>query len=252
MGLEDILRARPDGVQGIINGIDTVMYDPATDPDVARRYGIADVAAGKAANKAAVQAQLGLDLEPQTPLFLVASRLSPQKGIDMIFDSARDIVRLGGQLLITGAGDAQTEALRAALVLAFPGRIASYPFDEKFVRMGYAAADFLLMPSRFEPCGLAQLIAQRYGTLPLVTSTGGLADTVRDLRDDPVHGDGLIIRAIASISLSHAVADAISGYRHPQALPLARRAAMSKDSSWGVSIDAYEALFRRLLRSGRP
>ena len=249
MGLEDILRARPDGVHGIINGIDPALYDPATDPDIAHHYGIENAAEGKAANKAAIQAKLGLDIEPQSPLFLVASRLAHQKGIDMIFDSARDIVRLGGQLLIMGAGDAQTEALRTALVLAFPGRVASYPFDEKFVRMGFAAADFLLMPSRFEPCGLSQLIAQRYGTLPLVTSTGGLADTVRDLRDDPVHGDGLIIRAIASISLSRAVADAIKGYHHPQALPLARRAAMTKDSSWDVSLDVYEALFRRLLRS---
>ncbi|MDP3541150.1 MAG: glycogen/starch synthase [Elusimicrobiota bacterium] len=253
MGLEGPLRARPDGVQGILNGIDPALYDPATDPDIAFHYGIADAAEGKAANKAALQAKLGLDAEPKAPLFLVASRLAHQKGIDMIFDSARDIVRLGGQLLIMGAGDAQTEALRAALVLAFPGRVASYPFDEKFVRMGFAAADFLLMPSRFEPCGLSQLIAQRYGTLPLVTLTGGLADTVRDLRDDPVHGDGLIIRAIASISLSRAVADAVSGYHHPEAFPLARRAAMSKDSSWDISLDVYEALFRRLLRSrGRP
>ncbi len=249
MGLEDILRARPDGVHGIINGIDPSLYDPATDPDIAHHYGVADAAENKAANKAKIQEKLGLAAEPNAPLFLVASRLAHQKGIDMIFDTAADIVRLGGQLLIMGAGDTQTEALRAALVLAFPGSVASYPFDEKFVRMGFAAADFLLMPSRFEPCGLSQLIAQRYGTLPLVTSTGGLADTVRDLRDDPVYGDGLVIRAIASISLSRAVADAIKGYHHPQALPLARRAAMTKDSSWGVSLDVYEALFRRLLRS---
>ena len=252
MGLEGPLRARPDGVHGIINGIDPVLYDPATDPDVVHHYDIESAAEGKAANKAALQAKLGLDPKPDAPLFLVASRLAHQKGIDMIFDSARDVVRLGGQLLIMGAGDAQTEALRAALVLAFPGSIASYPFDEKFVRMGFAAADFLLMPSRFEPCGLSQLIAQRYGTLPLVTSVGGLADTVRDLRDDPVHGDGLVIRAVASISLSRAIADAVSGYRHPQALPLARRAAMTKDSSWDVSLDVYEALFRRILRAEGP
>lgn len=252
MGLEGPLRARPDGVHGIINGIDPVLYDPATDPDVVHHYDIDGVAEGKAANKAAIQAQLGLDPKPDAPLFLVASRLAHQKGVDMVFDSARDVVRLGGQLLIMGAGDAQTEALRAALVLAFPGSIASYPFDEKFVRMGFAAADFLLMPSRFEPCGLSQLIAQRYGTLPIVTRVGGLADTVRDLRDDPIHGDGLIIRAVASISLSRAIADAVSGYHHPGAMPLARRAAMSKDSSWEISLDVYEALFRRLLRAESP
>ena len=251
MGLEEHLGAL-DEVHGILNGIDPALYDPATDPLLARNYGVEDAAAGKAANKAALQAKLGLDAEPGAPLFVVASRLSHQKGIDMIFDSARDIVRLGGQLAIMGTGDAQTEALRAALVLAFPGRVASHPFDENAVRLLFAAADFLLMPSRFEPCGLSQLIAQRYGALPLVTSIGGLADTVVDLRDDPVNGNGLIIRAIASISLSRAVADAVSGYHHPQAFPLARRAAMLKDSSWEISLDVYEALFRRLVRSERP
>lgn len=252
MGLEEPLRARPEGVQGIINGIDPVMYDPATDPDIARHYGIEDVAEGKAANKAALQAKLGLDIEPETPLFVVASRLAHQKGIDMIFDSAREIVRLGGQLAIAGAGDAETETLRAALVLAFPGRVGSHPFDEKAVRLFFAAADFLIMPSRFEPCGLSQLIAQRYGTLPIVTRTGGLADTVKDLRDDPVHGDGLIIRAIASISLSRAIANAVSGYHHPDAFPMARRSAMEKDSSWEPSLDLYEALYRRLLGTDGP
>jgi len=252
MGLEGPLRAREDGVHGILNGIDPELYDPATDPLLARNYGVEDAAEGKAANKAALQAKLGLDAKPDSPLFVVASRLAHQKGIDMIFDSARDIVRLGGQLAIMGTGDAQTEALRAALVLAFPGKVASHPFDEHAVRLLFAAADFLLMPSRFEPCGLSQLIAQRYGALPIVTTVGGLADTVTDLRDDPVNGSGLIIRAIASISLSRAVADAIQGYHHPEAFPLARRAAMTKDSSWEISLDAYEALFRKLVRSERP
>jgi len=251
MGLEEPLRAR-DEVHGILNGIDPQLYDPATDPLLARNYGVEDVAEGKAANKAALQAKLGLDAKADAPLFVVASRLAHQKGIDMIFDSARDIVRLGGQLAIMGTGDAQTEALRAALVLAFPGKVASHPFDENAVRLLFAAADFLLMPSRFEPCGLSQLIAQRYGALPIVTTVGGLADTVTDLRDDPVNGSGLIIRAIASISLSRAVADAIQGYHHPEAFALARRAAMTKDSSWEISLDVYEALFRKLVRSERP
>jgi len=247
MGLEEPLRARADGVHGILNGIDPSLYDPSTDPLLARNYGVSDAAQGKAANKAVLQAKLGLHSQADAPLFVVASRLAHQKGIDMIFDSAADIVRLGGQLAIMGTGDAQTEALRAALVLAFPGRVASHPFDEHAVRLLFAAADFLLMPSRFEPCGLSQLIAQRYGALPLVTMTGGLADTVTDLRDDPVNGSGLIIRAIASISLSRAVADAVQGYHHPEAFPLARRAAMTKNSSWEISLDAYETLFRRLL-----
>ena len=247
MGLEDSLRSR-DEVHGIINGIDPELYDPATDPELAKNYSAHDVAEGKAANKAALQKKLGLDETPDAPLFVVASRLAHQKGIDMVFESARDVVRLGGQLAIMGTGDAVTEAIRAALVLEFPGKVASHPFDETAVRLLFAAADFLLMPSRFEPCGLSQLIAQRYGALPIVTSTGGLADTVVDLRDDPVNGTGLVVRAQASISLSRTIADAIKGYHHPQAFPLARKAAMTKDSSWDISLDAYEALFRRLLK----
>lgn len=251
MGLEEPLRAR-DEVHGILNGIDPKLYDPATDPLLARNYGVEDAAEGKAENKAALQSMLGLDVSGDSPLFVVASRLAHQKGIDMIFDSASEIVRLGGQLAIMGTGDAQTEALRAALVLAFPGKVAAHPFDESAVRLLFAAADFLLMPSRFEPCGLSQLIAQRYGALPVVTSIGGLADTVTDLRDDPVNGTGLIVRAVASISLSRAIADAVSGYHHPQAFPLARRAAMTKNSSWEPSLDVYEALFRRLVGRKNP
>ncbi len=252
MGLEDHLVAREDGVHGILNGIDPALYDPAVDPLLARNYGVKDAAEGKAANKAALQAKLGLDASPKAPLFVVASRLSDQKGIDMVFESASEIVRLGGQLAIMGTGDARTEALRAALVTAFPGRIAAHPFDENAVRLLFAAADFLLMPSRFEPCGLSQLIAQRYGALPIVTTVGGLADTVIDLREDPVHGNGLVVRAVAGISLMRAIADAVKGYNNPLAIALARRSAMSKDSSWEISLDVYEALFRRLLRSERP
>ena len=252
MGLGEHLNARPDGVHGIINGIDPELYNPATDPLIVRNYGVEDAAEGKSVNKAAFQAKLGLDAAPNAPLFVVAARLSHQKGVDMIFETAADLVRMGGQLAIMGTGDAATEALRAALVLAFPGKIAAHPFDENAVRLLYAAADFLLMPSRFEPCGLSQLIAQRYGALPIVTSTGGLNDTVIDLREDPLNGNGLIVRAIAGISLKRAIADAVKGYGHPEALTLARRSAMTKDSSWEIPVDVYEALFRRLLRSERP
>lgn len=252
MGLGEHLNARPDGVHGIINGIDPELYDPATDPLLERNYGIADAAEGKAANKDALQAKLGLDREEKSPLFVVASRLADQKGIDMVFETAAEIVRLGGQLAIMGTGDAKTELLRAELVSRFPGRIAAHPFDEHAVRLLFAAADFLLMPSRFEPCGLSQLIAQRYGALPIVTTVGGLADTVLDLRIDPINGTGLVVPAVSSISLARAIADAIKGYSHPEAFSLARNAAMRKDNSWGAPLDSYEALYRRLLRSEGP
>lgn len=250
-GLESTLRGR-DEVVGILNGIDPRLYDPETDPELVANYGIDDAAEGKAKNKAELQSRLDLDRKPDAPLFVVASRLADQKGIDMVYETAKDIVALGGQLAIMGSGDPKTEAMREALVAMFPGKVASHPFDETAVRLLFAAADFLLMPSRFEPCGLSQLIAQRYGTLPIVTPVGGLADTVVDLRDDPVNGTGLFAKAVAGVSLSRAIAAAAQGYRHPRAFEVARRSAMRKDSSWEIPLDSYEALFRRLLRSEGP
>jgi starch synthase len=247
MGMDGVLNARPDGVEGILNGLDMEMWNPATDPVAPRRYSAADVAEGKAANKAAVQRKLGLKADPDAPLFAVASRLAGQKGIDVIVEAIDELVARGAQILITGSGDKPLEDAVAAAVARHPGRVASHPFDEHFVRAVYAAADFLFMPSRFEPCGLSQLIAQRYGTIPLVTRTGGLVDTVTDLRDDAARGDGIAIRELSVLGLVEAVEAAIAGYRNPEALAAARATAMAKDSSWGPALDSYEALYRRLL-----
>ncbi len=176
----------------------------------------------------------------------MASRLAAQKGIDVILDAIDEIVARGAQVIVTGSGDKPLEEALAAAVARHPGRVASHPFDEHFVRAVYAAADFLLMPSRFEPCGLSQLIAQRYGTIPLVTRTGGLADTVTDLRVDAARGDGIVLRELSVLGLVEAVEAAIAGYRDPGALTAARATAMAKDSSWGPALDAYEALYRGL------
>ncbi|MDD5628036.1 MAG: glycogen/starch synthase, partial [Elusimicrobia bacterium] len=246
MGMEDTLNARPDGVGGILNGVDPALNDPRTDQHVSRNYGVSDAAAGKAANKAELQRRLGLDQKADAPLFVVASRLAEQKGIDLILEAAEAVLRLGGQLAVTGSGDPELERRAAELAAAHPGRVAVHPFDEVVVHLVYAAGDFLLMPSRFEPCGLSQLIAQRYGTLPLVTRTGGLADTVTDLRDDPARGDGLFIREPTAAALAETVAAAVAAYRGPEGLARARRTAMEKDSSWGPALDAYEALLYRL------
>ena len=246
MGMEETLNARRDGVSGILNGVDPALNDPSTDPHIARNYGADDAAVGKAANKAELQRRLGLRQTPDAPLFVVASRLAQQKGIDLVLEAAQAVLRLGGQLAITGSGDRELEERAAALAQAYPGQVAVHPFDEIVVHLVYAAGDFLLMPSRFEPCGLSQLIAQRFGTLPLVTRTGGLADTVTDLRSDPEHGDGLFIAQPSAAALAEAVAAAVKAYRDPQALARARRTAMEKDSSWGPALDAYEALLRGL------
>lgn len=213
MGLEETLRARAADLSGIVNGVDPGLWGPGGDAQIHRGYGARDAREGKAANKAELQRRMGLTEDPNAPIFAVASRLSHQKGIDTVLDAALDVIGRGGQLVITGSGDAELERRVAELVAdpSLRGRVAAHAFDEAFVHAVYAAADFLLMPSRFEPCGLSQLIAQRYGTLPIVARTGGLADTITDLRADP-----------------------------------ARRSAMRKDSSWGPALDEYEALFRSL------
>jgi starch synthase len=246
MGMEASLAARRDGVSGILNGVDPALNDPRTDLLVGRNYGADDAASGKAANKGALQARLGLEPKPDAPLFVVASRFAQQKGIDLIVEAARSILALGGQLAITGSGDKDLEEKAAGLAAEFPGQVAVHPFDEVLVHLVYAAGDFLLMPSRFEPCGLSQLIAQRFGTLPLVTRLGGLADTVTDWRSDPDKGDGLFLSAVSALALADAVAEAVKLYSDKAALAKVMRSAMEKDSSWGPAMDAYEALLRRL------
>ena len=246
MGMQTTINARPDGVHGILNGLDPELNDPRTDGLLSRNYGPENVAEGKAENKAWIQKRLGLEEKPDAPLFAIASRLAHQKGIDLVLQAIDELVARGAQVVVTGSGDKPLEAMLAAAVAKHPGAVASHPFSETFVHAVYAAADFLFMPSRFEPCGLSQLIAHRYGTLPIVTRTGGLADTVRDLRDDAARGDGVFIRDFSVLALVEAAEAAIAGYRHPEALPAARATAMANDSSWGTALDAYEALFRRL------
>lgn len=247
MGMQDTLNARPDGVRGILNGLDPELNDPRTDAHIVRNYGPETVAEGKAENKAWIQKHRGLDEDPDAPLFAVASRLAGQKGIDLVLETINELVARGAQVLVTGSGDKPLEAALAEAVARHPGKVASHPFDETFVHAVYAAADFLLMPSRFEPCGLSQLIAHRYGALPIVMPTGGLADTVRDLRSDAVRGDGVVMREFSVLGLTEAVEAAIAGYRHPEALPAARATAMANDSSWAPALDAYTALYRELL-----
>ncbi len=242
-------RAEAGELHGIVNGLDTVMYDPATDPAIAAHYGRDDVAEGKAANKLALQKALGLPEDASIPVFAIGSRFVRQKGLDLVGTVVPELARRGAQLVIVGAGNGEEAIERelAELARRFPDTLKLHGFSETFVRLAYAGSDFLLMPSRFEPCGLSQLIAQRYGSLPLVTRTGGLADTVIDLRTDPKKGDGLFIHEFSAGALEDAVLAALSLYSDPAAHARHRHAAMSKDSSWGPAIERYLALYRGLM-----
>lgn len=239
-GLEGLLAWRSADLRGIINGIDGSLHDPRTDAAIAQTYGVDTAALGKELNKAALQKAGALRGDKDAPLFMMATRLDSQKGVDLVLESAALIARLGGQLLIVGSGDKGYESELARLMKAYPGTVFHHPFSEVFVRLAYAGADFLLMPSRFEPGGLSQLIAQRYGTLPIVNPTGGLRDTVTE-------GDGIVMREFSLAAMQDALAHAFALYHAPGLLERARATAMRLDRSWAPSINKYLDFFYELL-----
>ena len=247
MGLEQLLAFREQDLHGILNGVDPKLWDPAADPLLYKNFSVEDAAAGKTANKEALQAHAGLPVDGSKPMLGVVSRLSHQKGVDMIAELIPELVKMGFQIAITGTGDADAVAWLQKLQHEYPENVwINAAFSEEFARRIFAASDFLLMPSRFEPCGLSQLMAQRYGSLPIVTPTGGLVDTVKDLREGP-DGDGLFMREFSAEGLAQAAAAALTHYQDPAALARSRRAAMTKDSSWDKAILEYEALYRSLI-----
>jgi len=247
-GLLD-LRAVAGELKGILNGVDYALWDPRHDSLIETPYGPTDVEAGKRANKAALQRELGLDAEAGAPLLGVVSRFSDQKGIDLVADAAVHLIDSGAQLVVQGSGDAGLEARIGALSGAYPGRVAvRIGYDEPMAHRIQAASDIFLVPSRFEPCGLTQLYALRYGALPLVRRTGGLADTVRDLSQDET-GTGFVFDAPSTEGLLSAFHRALGLWRRPEAWHAARLRAMAEDFGWQRAAEAYASLYRDMLRA---
>ncbi|MFH2203855.1 MAG: glycogen/starch synthase [Elusimicrobiota bacterium] len=246
-GMHGLLSNRKKDLVGVLNGIDLDANDPRTDKVLEEQYGSDTVASGKAKNKAALQQASGLAVDPGVPIFGVASRLAGQKGIDLIAESIDKIVKLGAQVYIIGSGESDLEDAIDRMVRRFPKNVHRHGFDTAFVKMVYAASDFLLMPSRFEPCGLSQQLAQRYGTLPIASRTGGLADTIIDVRDNPRRGDGFFIRDLTVAAIVETVKDAIAHFRNKKVLARSRRVAMLKNMSWESSLNRYVDLYRSLL-----
>jgi starch synthase len=192
MGLERRLRARGDRFIGILNGLDTTVWDPATDTDIAAPFS-RDDRSGKVACRAELLERVGLDPADDGPVVGMIGRLDPQKGFDLLAGAAPDLLDRGARLIVLGSGHPSLADPFRALAQSVPGRVAFIEaFDRVLARRIYAGADFFTMPSRFEPCGQGQMIALRYGTPPIVHSTGGLADTVVDVRAEPAHGTGFV------------------------------------------------------------
>jgi starch synthase len=243
-GLDDALRARGEDYIGIINGIDTALWDPAHDPALAAPYDATDPSP-KALTRAALMARHGLD--PDGPLLGVIGRLDPQKGFDLVAGAAPALLGLGARLIVLGTGTEDLVAGLVALAREHPDRIVVLDrFDRDEARRIYAGADLFLMPSRFEPCGQGQLIAMRYGTPPVVRRVGGLADTVVDA-DADVEGTGFVFGPAEPGALVAAVERALAAMADEVRFRRIQRHGMRRDHSWRRPARLYEAAYERAL-----
>jgi len=250
-GLDGVIRSRGTDVSGILNGVDRKVWDPAGDPALVTRYD-ADQLAGKAACKAALQKELGLSVDPALPLLGVVSRLTAQKGLDLVLAALPAVLRQGAQVAVQGSGDPVLEAAFTAAAYANPGRVAiKVAYDEALAHRLIAGADIILVPSRFEPCGLTQMYGLRYGTLPLVRRVGGLADTVVDANEATIRdgrATGFSFDAATPAALEAAIARAIETRRHPALWGALIRRAMAQDFSWDGAAARYLELYRDMQR----
>jgi len=254
MGLGGLLRERSQDLSGILNGIDTTVWNPETDPHIAARFTAKELES-RAANKAALQRQLGLDLAPDALLLGVISRLSWQKGLDLLLDNVTTIVSEGMQLALLGSGDSELQDRYQAASKANVGRIAVHiGYDEALAHLIQAGADALVVPSRFEPCGLTQLCALRYGSVPIVSRVGGLADTVNEVGDDGIAGGtttGFVFDPGTDETLAGALHRARKSFHDKQVWRKLQLNGMSTDVSWRNRASQYAALYRELVAARR-
>ncbi|MDB5802356.1 MAG: hypothetical protein JWL63_3295 [Rhodocyclales bacterium] len=253
-GLEGVIRGRGADVSGILNGVDGAIWNPEKDLGLARSYS-AQQLDGKALCKQALQKEMGLDVRANAPLFGVVSRLTSQKGLDLVLTALPAVLKRGGQLVLQGNGEPTLEAAFEAAALQFPRQIAvRIAYDESLAHRVIAGADALLVPSRFEPCGLTQLYALRYGTLPVVRRVGGLADTVVDATEPALTADkatGFVFEAATALALEQALERAMTMYEKQPALwkqMLLR--AMQQDFSWDGAARGYMQMYGQLAGSG--
>jgi len=245
-GLDSFLKTRAESISGILNGIDTSMWDPATDPAIVENYTI-DTLSNRGKNKLALQREFGLKTDPRIPLIAMVTRLDPQKGVDLVPDALRIVDQLPWQAVLLGTGVTALEQAALGLEQSYPERVrAQIRFDPSLSRRIYASADALLIPSRYEPCGLTQMIAMRYGCIPIARATGGLRDTIAD------HGrtqksTGFLFHKPSPRALSLAIRRALKIYKEPAKWQAMQQHGMAQDFSWNRSARKYLELYRSLL-----
>lgn len=238
-GLDPLLRQRSDDLVGILNGIDLAAYDPSTDAHIAERYAVDDIA-GKSVCKQRLQEEAGLMVEPSAPLIGLVSRLDDQKGFDLLTASVDRVIEAGAEVVLLGTGDGRYHSALSEAAARHPGRVGVFlGFDEGRARRIYAGSDMFLMPSRFEPCGLGQMIAMRYGTIPIVRRTGGLADTVPEWDPSLGSGVGFGFDDYDVDAMLGTIHRALAAFRSPDECQTLIRNAMTRDLSWARSAGAY-------------
>jgi starch synthase len=243
--LHEFFLSRRSTLHGILNGLDTVSFNPSTDPALAANFD-ADTLEKRAINKISLQERLGLPIESETPLFGMVSRMDPQKGMDIAFSALKTMSRskTKWQAVILGTGDPKLEETAMKLQTGNPERVrVEMRYDAGLARQIYGGSDIFIMPSRYEPCGLSQMIAMRYGCVPVVREAGGLNDTVR-------HGEtGFVFQEPHAKALTAALRAALNIYPGRAIWQKIQRAGMAQDFSWSKSAQKYLDLYQSLIKS---
>lgn len=251
-GMQDILAHRDSDLTGILNGVDIDDWNPATDQHIAANYSADDIT-GKSLCKASLQRELGLPERADAPIYGLVSRLTNQKGMDLIQEAASRLMSLDAQFVFLGSGDGQYESFLEHLAIEHPDRVATViGFSEKLAHQIEAGSDFFLMPSAFEPCGLNQMYSQLYGTPPIVTAVGGLADSVTHATDETLANDtasGFVMENYSADALVDAVHWAHHLYRENTRWDGLRRGCMRLDRSWDASASKYVDVYERAIES---
>ncbi|MBL8061654.1 MAG: glycogen synthase [Anaerolineales bacterium] len=241
-GLNEFLELRKDTLSGVLNGIDTISFDPAVDKAIGINY-TADTLEKRIINKGVLQERLKLPHNPNVPLFSIISRMDVQKGVDLAFTALKNMKRINFQAVILGTGDPKLEEAARNLESLFPENIkAVLRFDANLARLIYAGSDMILMPSRYEPCGLAQMIAMRYGCVPVVRAVGGLKDTVKQGET------GFVFEKAHHMSLVSAIKTGLKVFADREKWRMIQRAGMAGDFSWEASAREYQKLYLSLIK----
>lgn len=246
-GLDSLLRQRKNYIYGILNGVDYNAWDPSKDKNIVKRYSINNLK-DKEANKKALLEKYGLKYKKEIPLIGIISRLDKQKGFDILCDVIGSILNMDVYFILLGTGSYEYENIFTKIKNRYSGKVGlALRYDAELAQWIYAGSDMFLMPSHYEPCGLSQLISLKYGTIPIVRGTGGLADTIIDVKEDNINGNGFVFYEYSGAKLLSCVDKAVKYYKHRKAWNDLMVRAMNADYSWDKSTLEYVKLYEKVL-----